>query len=325
MSTIYDRVDTFKSVAYARVGQDRLPAHLEDRYGIRVAALTELDGGVFRVDRDDAPPWVARLFPAVRPMDAVEGDGEVLRFVAAHDLPAERCACADPCSVLEGQGVLVTEYVAGVNGRGDSSPNTMHRMGELLGRLHTLPPASGAMARDAGSWHSLSVQGGARSEDVAALQKLLADVQQRAPAAQHQALQALRDELADIDVGQGLPTALTHPDFATANVIKTPDGGLVLVDWTGAGDAPRVISLGLLLSTSGGSLDLVDAVMAGYREHVQLEPEELSRLPDSIRAFALILDCWGIVYWGAPATAALQQVEPARERAAAIAQRARQG
>jgi Ser/Thr protein kinase RdoA (MazF antagonist) len=323
-SPIYDSVDAFKSLAYTRVGIERLPSHLEDCYGIRVAAVTELDMGVLRVDRHDGAAWVARVFPAVRPLDAVEGDTEILRFVAEHDFPAERCASADACSTFEGQGVVVTEYVAGHNGRGDSSASTLHRMGALLGRLHTFPARSGAMARDAGSWHSLSVHGGSRSQDIAALQRLLADATRRAPADQHSPLEGLRQELASIDVGRGLPTALTHPDFVTANVIKTPAGGLVLVDWTGAGSAPRIVALGLLLSTTAGDLNLVDAVVAGYRAHVALESDELARLPDSIRAFELILACWGIIYWGAPPTRTLQGVASARERSAAIAVRVRE-
>src|ERR1035438_8738988 len=69
-----------------------LPSHLESRYGSRVAQLTELDLGVFRVDRRDGPSWVARVFPAARPLEEVQGDAAILRFAAQHDFPAERCA-----------------------------------------------------------------------------------------------------------------------------------------------------------------------------------------------------------------------------------------
>src|SRR5450755_4796330 len=43
-----------------------LQAHLESAYGIRIVRMTELDAGVFRVDRHDGPGWVARVFPATR-------------------------------------------------------------------------------------------------------------------------------------------------------------------------------------------------------------------------------------------------------------------
>jgi hypothetical protein len=69
--------------------------------------------GVFRVDRIDGPSWMARLFRAARPMDGVEGDAEILRFLAKRDFPAERCAHPEPVSIHDGQGVLVTEYIDG--------------------------------------------------------------------------------------------------------------------------------------------------------------------------------------------------------------------
>jgi hypothetical protein len=40
---------------------NRLTQHLQDRYGLAVAGLTELDLGVYRVDHADGAPWVARV------------------------------------------------------------------------------------------------------------------------------------------------------------------------------------------------------------------------------------------------------------------------
>ena len=106
-------------------------------------------------------------------------------------------------------------------------------------------------------------------------------------------------------------------------MVRTGDGELVLVDWTGAGQAPRICALGLLLSYTGASPALVDAIVDGYRRHVVLEPEELDRLPDSIRAFGAILACWGIVYWGSPPDRAVHEIAAGRRRAATIAGQAR--
>ena len=47
-------------------GPERLLAHLRDRYGIDPVAATKLSVHktyVFRIDRDDGSPWVARAFP----------------------------------------------------------------------------------------------------------------------------------------------------------------------------------------------------------------------------------------------------------------------
>jgi aminoglycoside phosphotransferase (APT) family kinase protein len=34
--------------------------------------------------------------------------------------------------------------------------------------------------------------------------------------------------------------ALIHPDFVLANVVVSPDRGMALVDWAGAGRGPRM-------------------------------------------------------------------------------------
>ncbi len=48
---------------------ERLLAHLRDRYGIDPVAASKLSVHkkyVFRIDRDDGSPWVARAFPPSR-------------------------------------------------------------------------------------------------------------------------------------------------------------------------------------------------------------------------------------------------------------------
>ena len=50
---------------------DRLLAHLRDRYGIDPVAATKLSVHktyVFRIDRKDGEPWVARAFPPLGPV-----------------------------------------------------------------------------------------------------------------------------------------------------------------------------------------------------------------------------------------------------------------
>jgi len=103
----------FTRQMYTRFFVDRLPAHLEERYGVQVSGVSELDLGGYRVSLGDGAGWVARLFPAARPAAETQADAEILRFVSGCDFPAERCAAAEPVSVLDGQAVLVTQYVDG--------------------------------------------------------------------------------------------------------------------------------------------------------------------------------------------------------------------
>ena len=65
------------------------------------------------------------------------------------------------------------------------------------------------------------------------------------------AYDGLRRELDDVDDGAGLPAALTHPDFVLANVVAPAAGGMVVVDWTGAGTGPRAWTLAFLLWAEG--------------------------------------------------------------------------
>ncbi len=86
----------------ARRGVPTLAAHLSEAHGIEVTALDQLDLGVYRVNRADGESWVARVSPALRPRDQVEGDAEILRRLAELNYPAERVAGDRPVSVHEG-------------------------------------------------------------------------------------------------------------------------------------------------------------------------------------------------------------------------------
>ena len=321
----YDSVATFKARAYERVGIDGLGGHLSGRHGVEVVATSQLDGGVFRVDLSDGRRWVARLFPRARPLAAVQGDADILELVAAQGIPAERCV-PEPVSEHEGQGVLVTEWVDGVNGRGRDTPHLFRTLGRLLGEVHAIVvPEGHAATRSGGSWHSLSIEGGGRDADVRHLRSLLSDAARSAPSDQQASFAALDELLATLDVGDGLPRALSHPDLNSANALLTEDGGVTLVDWTGAGTAPRVLGLGLLLSSTGGDDASIDAVMASYAAAGQaLEPAELDRLEEAVLGFGFVLDCWSIVYFGGPASQVVSNATRSRAAARAIAERARQ-
>ncbi len=89
---------------------ERLLAHLRDRYGIDAVAATKLSVHktyVFRIDRNDGGPWVARAFPPARPRSGVEGDAAILRFLERQDYPAERLAVGSRAiRAAQGQGAL---------------------------------------------------------------------------------------------------------------------------------------------------------------------------------------------------------------------------
>jgi Ser/Thr protein kinase RdoA (MazF antagonist) len=305
-----------------RTTVDQLPAHLQEHYGVEVAGVAELDLGVYRVSLRDGASWVARVLPASRPAAETAADADVLRFVAEHDFPAERCAAPAPVSVLDGQAVLVTEYVDGV--RGDErralirAQGGLPRLGELLGELHALPAGP---ERPGGAWHHLA-DGGPRQEIDAARRMLRAAAGRSDDRAAYAALEA---ELAGLDDCAGLPEALIHPDFVLPNVVASADRGMVLVDWTGAGRGPRLWSLGFLLLAVAAREDpqRVDRTMAGYRRRVQPEPEELARLAAAVRARPVIFAAWGFAMGRQSVAAAARAAAGARGLGEIIANRAR--
>ncbi len=282
-----------------------LTAHLETRYGIRIASLASIDDdprtrprgswpghypATLLVKRTDGRPWIARVFsaPADR-VSRVEGDADILRFLAAHDFPAERVAHAEPVSVFNGSGVLVTEFVDG--GRPDAQA-IHHELGSLLGRLHSLPGADGAVARAGGADESGGgLHIGRAKEDLAAAMSFLVSVEDAVDPAGREGFELLLDRVENADDAEGLPEALTHGNYHAWSAVGTP-GNLVIVGWAGSGRGPRLPALAWLLTTAAeGDPAGVDAVMRGYTEHIRLTDEEIERLPQVLQMKPLWLAC----------------------------------
>lgn len=316
-------LDAYIQRTFHPMGGDGLPAHLESRYGIRVASTTALDVGVIRVDRRDGPSWVARVFPAARPLAAAEGDARILQALERQGFPAERCASADPVSVHEGQAVLVTELVPGA--RPDGRGRTFGVLGALRGALHARSRAVGATMRPGGAWHHLAAEGGPQDEIGAAL-SLLDAARGRVPPADVALHSALREELQRADGCDGLPQALIHPDFVPLNAVRTPEDSLVMVDWTGAGRGPRLWSLAFLLWAAGArDLRLVDVVVSHYRRHLTPEPPELAHLASAMQTRPIVLDCWAFCVGRRGLDEVAQEIPATARLAEAIAARARRG
>ena len=313
----------FTRQVFARTAVDQLPAHLEQQYGIEVAGVTGLDVGVYRVARTGGADWVARVFPAARPVSAAEGDARVLQALAQGGFPAERCAAGSPVSVLDGQAVLVTEFVAGMRPRGNG--RTYAILGALLGRLHARP---GEGLPPGGGWHHLALAG-TPADEVAVARSLLAELESSAGARDANGFAVLDQALAAAAASTvGLPEAFVHPDFVPVNAITRPDelaGPPTIVDWTNAGRGPRVWSLGFVLWAAGArDLRLVDAFVSRYRRHVLLTDAELDALPVAIAARPLTMSVWSLAVGRGQVAKAGSDHHAVARQAQEIASRARQ-
>jgi Ser/Thr protein kinase RdoA (MazF antagonist) len=305
---------------------EELRSHLAERYGFRAHTLFTFDQDVILLRRDSGPSWVARVFPESRPLTAVEGDAEILRWLEELGYPAERCADPNPISVLDGHPVLVTLAVQSVP-RADrrsaiKDAGGITRLGELLAELTRLAPPAGAPRRPGGSWHHAA--DGPPSAEIAQASEWLEEAQADAPARELGHFETLFEELEALDDGDGLPQAFIHPDFVLANVVATPGSSLVLVDWAGAGIGPRAWALAFLMWAEAAKDPRRAALaLAGYMRHVALEAEEIDRLAAMLRARPLIFDIWRLRHGAKTASAAAADALETRRLAEMLAARVR--
>jgi Ser/Thr protein kinase RdoA (MazF antagonist) len=279
---------------------ERLLAHLRDRYGIDPVAATRLSVHktyVFRVDRKDGSPWVARAFPPARPRAGVEGDAAILGFLERQGYPAERLAAADAVSDFDGSAVLVTRFVDGAPLPDGAAKFAM--MGELLGRLHALPYDPSADRPGGASGEDPRHEGTPR-QDLRAALAFLDAVDAKVAVSERRRFEQLRDRVRAADDGDGLPEGLLH-----GNLLHAPDHavlgteGPVAINWKASGRGPRLADLAYLMWGTGSwrprrpGPERIDAAVNAYRRHVEPTDDELDRLEGVMYIRTLYLACFG--------------------------------
>jgi Ser/Thr protein kinase RdoA (MazF antagonist) len=279
---------------------ERLLTHLRDHYGIDPVAATKLSVHktyVFRIDRSDGDPWVARAFPPARPRSGVEGDAAILRFLQRQDYPAERLAVDDTVSDFDGSTVLVTRFVDG--GPLPDGAEKFAMMGDLLGRLHALP-YDDSVSRPGGASGEDPRREGAPRQDLLAALSLLDAVDTKVAADDRERFERLRDKVRSADDGQGLPEGLLH-----GNLLHAPDHailsdhGPVAINWKASGRGPRLADFAYLIWGTGlwnprrPNQECIDAAVDAYRRHVEPTDDELDRLEAVMCVRTLYLVCFG--------------------------------
>ena len=279
---------------------ERLLAHLRHRYGIDPVAATKLSVHktyVFRIDRSDGDPWVARAFPPARPRAGVEGDAAILRFLERQGYPAERTAVEDAVSDFDGSSVLVTRFVEGTQLPDGAEKFSM--MGDLLGRLHALP-SDDSFSRPGGASGEDPNREGAPRQDLLAALAFLDAVDTKVAGADREAFQRLRDKVCSADDGHGLPEGLLH-----GNLLHAPDHailskhGPVAINWKASGRGPRLADFAYLIWGTGSwnprrpNQERIDAAVNAYRRHVEPTDDELDRLEAVMYIRTLYLVCFG--------------------------------
>lgn len=277
---------------------DRLLAHLRDHYAIDPVSATKTShhhDHVFRIDRRDGDPWIARSFSPVRPRAGVEGDAAILRFLERHNYPAERLATEDPISVCDGSTVLVTRFIPGgplPMAAGNQGSEKFAIMGDLLGRLHTLPCDS-SVSRPGGASGDDARREGSPRQDLLAALAFLDAVDTRVAPADRESFEKLRDHVCSADDAGGLPESLVH-----GNLLHAPDHvivsehGPVAINWKAAGLGPRLADFAWLMWGTWGNTGWIDLAVNAYRKHVELTAEELDRLEAVMHIRPIYLGCF---------------------------------
>lgn len=273
---------------------DRLIAHLRDHYGVDVIAATKTsqhNDHVFRIDRGDGDPWIARVFPPARSRIAVEGDAAILRFLERQSYPAERLAVDDAVSEFDGASVLVTRFVNG--GPLPDGSEKLGMMGDLLGRLHALAPDD-SVSRPGGAGGDDPSRSGSPRQDLLAALSFLDAVSTKVSTAHRERFEQLREQARSADDGHGLPEALLH-----GNLLHNPDHALltaqgpVAINWKSAGCGPRLADFAYLMwGTPWAKGDGIGAAVHAYRRHIELTDDELDRLEAVMYVRPLYLVCF---------------------------------
>ena len=305
-------------------GPGTLLEHLDRALDAQVAAVDELDEGVLRIGRANGPDWVMRVFPASRPLAAVQGDADILNWLERVEFPAERLASARPVSQVRGCPVLITRYADAVprEQRRDAirEAGGLRRLGALLGHLSTLEVPPGAPSRPGGAWHHFAE--GHPSAELAAARAAIEERAGEASGPERAGFDAVLRALDEADDGDGLPEAFVHPDFVLANVVATTEKSMVIVDWAGAGRGPRVWPLAFLLWAEWMKNPArVDLLLAAYASRATLDRAELERLPAIIRARPLVFTAFGLRRGDITPARAAAAVVSIRNQADAVAAR----
>ncbi|MEM9464749.1 MAG: phosphotransferase [Actinomycetota bacterium] len=274
----------------------RVLEHLQTHHGGESTAITKAsqhNDHVYRVERAGGPAWIARVYPPSRPRRGSEGDAAILRFLERHGYPAERPAVEDPVSDLDGSSVLVTEFLDGT-----PLPDGLEKIamiGDLLGRLHALEPDE-TVDRPGGAAGDDARREGGPAQDASAALAFLESVDTTIVGAARPRFDALRAQVVDVDVGDGLPKSLVH-----GNLLHHPDhavltaSGPVAINWKSAGRGPRLADLAYLLwGAEWGDGDGVAVALAAYRRHVEPTPAEIERLAAVMRLRPLYLTCFDL-------------------------------
>ncbi len=226
---------------------------------------------------------------------ASKADAAILQFLERHDYPAERLATDDAVSAFDDSIILVTRFISGGPlplAAGHEGSEKFAIMGDLLGRLRTLP-FDESVSRPGGASGDDPRREGSPRQDLMAALAFLDAVDTKVAPEERERFERLRDKVRSTDDGEGLPEALLH-----GNLLHAPDHairseqGPVAINWKAAGRGPRLADFAWLMWGTWGKADWINLAVGAYRRHIELTDDELDRLETVMFIRPLYLGCF---------------------------------
>jgi Ser/Thr protein kinase RdoA (MazF antagonist) len=222
--------------------------------------------------------------------DWLLGRAATLDWLAAQGYPAPRVVATRTGDLVGVAGAWLTWATSDIPGRAlPPGGGLSGLLGAALGRLHALGPAAGV---GLASWHPAAAVPAALGR-LDAVAPMLPGEWRPLHAQFRQTVLAVRDACA------GLPVAVVHGDAWPGNVVLTPSGEAVLIDWENGGLGVPVLDLGYCLlechldpglprdSPEAWHIEpdpgRIAAVLDGYARWRRLDDAERAALAEGIR------------------------------------------
>lgn len=275
----------------------RLTDLIKYHYRIQAPALHSMHlfenagRGIYRVERQDGPPWLLRAERAENPEEMAAWfarSAATLLYLEQQRYPAPRVIRTHVGSLTcihQGWAALMLTFVQGSMIAYTSE--RLRALGTILGRLHKVslnaaadasPPLPDARFRP----------GRTISRSLSALEAVSPSVPAEFQTLYDQVVQIFQE----VDTWVDLPQTLVHCDCWSTNAIQSAVDQVILVDWDNAGIGLALLDLGYLLAACHLEIGVpcqqvyperIRAVMHGYAQQRLLSPEEMKRLSLAIR------------------------------------------
>jgi len=277
--------------------QELLTRLVEETYDGSRAVLQHIspylleDRGIYRVDWEDGTSSVLRAFRADVTVE-LTGHAAVLEYLHQRGFaaPQVRRTCDGAfLSSYQGWTALLISFLEGEEA--DFALHTLDLLAECAACLHTSSHDALAEAERACLPDSPLRPTQPDSLAIDNLSRALPHVPEALRQFCEKAINSLQ-HVQHLQQAGHLPETLIHGDCWPGNAVRTPPGGIALIDWDWAGIGPAILDLGNLLLTCHFDKPQVPfiqpdepsiaAVVRGYCRQRRPSASELSVLEDAI-------------------------------------------